>query len=90
MPIWSDTDAQGVLPTLRGTVDSIFEAGGWGVVECDSLAEGTFCGTSFLGRVIETEDVAGEDLWGREWASGMGESRSHPLKKIVSRVTPMN
>lgn len=42
------------------------------MVECDSLAEGTFCGTSFLGRVIVTEDVAGEDLWGREWASGMG------------------
>lgn len=35
------------------------------MVECDSLAEGTFGGTSFLGRVIRTEEVAGEDLSGK-------------------------
>lgn len=34
------------------------------MVECDSLVEGTFGGTSFLGRVIRTEEVAGEDLLG--------------------------
>lgn len=58
------------------------------MVECDSLGEGTFGGTSFLGRGIEIEEVAGEDLWRRKWVSGVGESMSHTPththKKLVS------
>lgn len=78
LPAWSDTGVHGVLPTLSGAVGSIFEAGlrTW-VVERGSLAERTFCGTSFLGRVIRTEEEAGKDLLGREWVSGMGQPRSH-------------
>lgn len=93
LPAWSDADVHGVLPILGGAVGSIFEVGlrAW-VFECESLAEGTFCVTSFLGRVIRTEEVAGEDLSGREWASGMGQPRSHTPapKKPVFTVTSMN
>jgi hypothetical protein len=61
------------------------------VVKAESLSEGTFCGTSFLGRVTRTEEVAGKDLWGREWASGTGKPRGHPPdKKPVSRVSSKN
>lgn len=66
LPVWSDV--HGVLSTLGGAAISIFEAGlrAWGLAECDSLAEGTFGGTSFLRRVTETEEVAGEGLWEKE------------------------
>lgn len=75
-PTWSNTL---LSPTFSGAADSIFivELEVW-VVKPDGLAEGTFCGTSFLGRVIRTEEVAGKDLWEREWASGKSKPRSHP------------
>lgn len=62
LPTPGDTDAHEVLPTFRGMVGSTFKVGGWGVVECDSLGEETFWGTSFLGREIGMEEVTGEDL----------------------------
>lgn len=40
-----------------------------------------------MGREIEIEEVAGEDLWRRKWVSGVGEPMSHTPtthKKLVS------